>query len=351
MKIKNVLCEKNISTGYLYFYIHFIVEVACFYYLSSLVGDSAFLWIMPLLYDAIAFVPQSIIGYISDKYPKIKFGIIGVFLVIASFILCFTLNINSVYIPLLLLCFGNALIHVNGAEVTLTSSEGKMSHSAIFIAGGSFGVVTGKLIAKTVPYYIVILLMLTVIPFILLAEYKRNNKSNKCSKFNYASNKPQWIIILLAFLVVISRSYMGYGIPTSWNKSIMETILLYSFMGIGKALGGILIDLIGMRKTAYISVLFSIPFLLFGDNIMIVSLIGVMMFSMTMAITLGLLTSVLKNTPGLAFGITTIGLFLGTIPIFIVKITSFTLNSIIILSISLLCLIMLMTIIKKEKKV
>ena len=65
-----------------------------------------------------------------------------------------------------------------------------------------------------------------------------------------------------------------------------------------------------MRKTAIISTLCALPFLIIGDNLMLVSIIGVMFFSMTMSITLGLLASVLKQTPGLAFGLTTIGLFL-----------------------------------------
>ena len=92
---------------------------------------------------------------------------------------------------------------------------------------------------------------------------------------------------------------------------IFQTILLYFAMGLGKALGGIMADAIGLRKTAFISIVLALPFLLVGNNNMFISLIGVMMFSMTMAITLGVLVSVLKETPGLAFGLTTIGLFLG----------------------------------------
>ena len=43
---------------------------------------------------------------------------------------------------------------------------------------------------------------------------------------------------------------MGYGIPTSWNKSTFEMILLFSFMGVGKALGGILSDKFGIKNIA-----------------------------------------------------------------------------------------------------
>ena len=80
---------------------------------------------------------------------------------------------------------------------------------------------------------------------------------------------------------------------------------------------------------------------------MLVSIIGVMFFSMTMSITLGILVSVLKNSPGLAFGITTIGLFLGTAPIFFIKLTQ-EINIILIVVISILCSIALGSVLKKD---
>jgi MFS family permease len=188
-----------------------------------------------------------------------------------------------------------------------------------------------------------------MIPFVLLAEYYSNFKENACINFNYHNKdvKPS-IIILLAVLVVIVRGYMGYGIPTSWNKTTIELILLYTAMGLGKALGGILSDSFGIRKIAIISVLFSLPFLLFGDNIMLLSLMGIAMFSMTMSITLTLLVSVLKNKPGLAFGLTTIGLFLGSVPIFFIKLVGFIPNAILIVICSIICLLILLHIIRRD---
>ena len=91
MNMLNALKQKNISVGYLYFYIHFVTEVVCFYFMSKIIGDSYILWILPLLYDALAFVPQSLIGYICDK-TKVNAGIIGVILLFISF-LVFNLNI------------------------------------------------------------------------------------------------------------------------------------------------------------------------------------------------------------------------------------------------------------------
>ena len=346
-RIKNVLTEKNIICGYLYFYIHFIVEVVCFYYLSK-VSDSNIVWLVPFLYDAFAFVPQSIIGYISDKYPKINMGIVGIILLFVGITIFSFLDV-SMFISLFIICFGNAFLHISGAENTLKNSEGKLSHSAIFVSGGSFGVISGRLLAKTmVPSWILLIPILTLIPFVLYADTFTTSKS-ACNSFDYVkkSIKPG-IIILIAFIVVIIRGYMGYGIPTSWNKTILQNVLLFSFMGLGKALGGILSDAFGIRKTAIYSTLLAIPFLCFGDKIMIISLFGVMAFSMTMSITLAIIVSVLKNNPGLSFGITTIGLFIGTAPIFFVKTPNVMYNGIMIAVLSVLCSILLGKVLKGD---
>lgn len=351
-KIKEVLFEKNIGVGYLYFYVHMVTEILCFFVLSRVVGDSPFVWIFPLIYDSLAFMPQGIIGAISDKYPKIPVGIIGTILLVIGVIGCEVNFLPGRFSELIILCLGNAFLHVAGAEVTLRSSEGKLSHSAIFVAGGSFGVIIGKLLGKMpISYCWMCLLGLTMIPFILLGEEYRKENEKPCNNFNYQNEKIKpGIVVILAVLIVIVRGYMGYGIPLSWNKSILQSITLFCIMGTGKALGGILSDLIGMRKVAVLSMLIATPFLIIGDNHMFISLIGVMFFSMTMAVTLGLLTSVLKRKPGIAFGLTTIGLFLGTIPVFFFKIKTGLLNSIMISSLSIICCIIALFIIRKEDK-
>ena len=143
-RLKKIFTSHNIGAAYLYFYVHFATEVVCFYMLSRLIGDSAFLWFCPLIYDAIAFVPQSIFGRISDKYPKIKMGIIGAILMAIALVLS---NLSTLkFLPIIIVALGNAMLHINGAEVTLRCSNGKLAHSAIFVSGGSFGVVTGKLL-------------------------------------------------------------------------------------------------------------------------------------------------------------------------------------------------------------
>ncbi len=345
--------QKNMGAGWLYFYVHFVTEVICFYCLTRQTGYSAFNWAFPFLYDCIAFVPQSVIGALSDKYSGLKLGTAGVILMSISALMFRFAGGISPYISLAVLCIGNMFVHVNGAKVTLVCSEGKLSHSAIFVSGGAFGLITGRVLAwNGVPYIFVILLCLSAIPFTLLAELYLNNYDKKdipCEKFNYANPKLHpALIILIAFFVVIVRGYMGYGIPTSWKKTVLQTVMLYFSMGIGKLLGGISADCFGVRKTAIFSALAAVPFLLAGDKIMVLSLIGIMFFSMTMSITLALLVSVLKKNPGIAFGWTTLGLFIGTVPIFFVKITTFRTSCIVILLLTLVSVAALGAAIRKD---
>ena len=127
--------------GWLYFYIHLVTEVACFYFLSKVTNGALIVWLVPFIYDALAFVPQGIIGYFSDKFPKVNIGIIGIFLMILSYVLQFTLGTN-LFVNLFILTIGNCIMHISGAEDTLRVSNGLLSHPAIFVAGGSFGVIT-----------------------------------------------------------------------------------------------------------------------------------------------------------------------------------------------------------------
>lgn len=341
MKKRNVL-------GLMYAFVHFIVEVSCFYILSSY-NDSDYIWIIGLMYDCLAFVPQGFYGFLYDRNIKVNFGILGTVLTTASIIM-FGCSLNPIAVVFFLTA-GNAMIHLHAAELTLRGSEGKMSPAAVFVSGGSFGVITGKLFAQFgVPLlFILILNVVSIVPILVSATFKDQYKDENLKQYNYSrKNIKGTSIVLLATLVVAVRAYMGYGIPTSWNKTIVQNVALFVCMGIGKAMGGILIDKIGIRKTAFISTIGALPLLMFGNNIMSLSLIGIMLFSMTMAITLALIVSELHEAPGVAFGFTTTGLFIGSLPVFFFRIHSILANCIMVSVLSLLCIVILSKICRKE---
>lgn len=353
MSFINRLKDNKTGSGILYFYIHFVTEVICFFCITKNTSGFVLGWTLPFVYDALAFVPQSVVGEISDRFPRIRFGTAGVILMAAAGAVFWLMPHISPYIPLVLLCIGNVFVHVNGAEVTLRCSDGKLSPSAIFVSGGSFGVITGRIFASQgIPYPVVIAMTATAVPFTILAEKYRESADktdNPCRGFNYANpSVPSGVVIALTVFVVAVRGYMGYGIPTTWNKTVLQSVILYFSMGVGKALGGILADIFGVKKIALISALAALPLLLAGDNIMLISLVGVMFFSMTMSVTLAVLVSVLNRSPGLAFGWTTIGLFAGTAPIFFIRFNDFFSSCIMITVLTLISCAAMMIAIRRD---
>lgn len=332
--------KKSYLIGVLFFIIHFILEVSCFYTLANFTESSNY-FIIALLYDLFAFVPQGLFGALSDKYRKINFGQIGVLLIIFS-LMFLKFNLSTILI-FALLTIGNCIIHVEGAESTLGTSKGKMFPSALFVAGGAFGIITGRLLYKygISINFIVLLNVISLLLMIILSKYK-DIEDKELNDYNYDNkNIGLTTIVLLATFVVAVRSFTSYGIPTGWNKTVLQSILLFSFMGLGKALGGLLIDKTNIKFTSILSCLLSLPFLLFGDHNMYLSLIGIMLFSMTMPVTLAIIVSRLKKSPGIAFGFTTIGLFIGSLPAFFFTIDSIWVNAIVFTILTILCTIIL----------
>ncbi len=347
------LNTKYIGAGFLYFYIHFVTELVCFYMLTAYTEAPPMMWLIAFAYDMLAFAPQSLIGRLSDKYRSMPVGLIGLGLLAAALVLR-RLDL-PVFIPLTVLCLGNCCTHVSGAEATLRVSHGSLTHSAVFVSGGSFGVVFGQLLAKAGgPAWLLLVMIATAIPFEILAQMMVTDAVKDdavpCRAFRCHNAKiSRYLVIVLAVTVVAVRGFMAYGIPTSWRKTTMQTIMLFSFMGIGKALGGVMSDMFGIKKTAILSLVIALPFLLFGDKNMYISLFGVMLFSMTMSVTLAVLVSVMPRTPGLAFGFTTIGLFLGALPVFFVKITGFVQNCVILTVLTAVCVVCMYYSIRKDE--
>ena len=73
---------KNIHVGFIYAFVHFALEVGCFQYLYMLFKDNYMWWIVLLLYDILAFMPQSVIGTFCDRHQKFRVGTFGGILMI-----------------------------------------------------------------------------------------------------------------------------------------------------------------------------------------------------------------------------------------------------------------------------
>lgn len=318
-------------TAFSYWFVHFSVEVLCFFVLETIFPEfSVFRWIAVLTFDLVAFMTQPIVGIFFESHQKLRPGLIGGGMLIlgSGAALVLKEHFALMLIALVVFSLGNAMVHIGGALATARVSEGRLAEGAIFVAGGSFGVISGRMLAKLPTLWIVAFIPILVsLPVMYFVDKRMRDRYReeafdfikKPLKHDIANDRPAATVIVVLGLIVVARGYIGYGLPTGWNRLSIHTVLLFVFMGIGKMLGGILADRFGARNVGIASSLLSLPILLVSNNIMWLSLIGIALYSMTMAVTLGGLLSVLRYSPGIAFGITTISLILGSFPVFFME--------------------------------
>ena len=329
----------GLSQGVCYFFVHALVEIVCFTILSGYFSASGgLLWGAALLFDFFAFVIQGPIGDLNRRFKTLDIGSIGAALMLVG-VLTITGSADALSIlGLVLLALGNAFLHVSGAVSTTVLSGGRLLHSALFVAGGSFGVVTGQFLGGVLHLsrFWLILPLAAVEVLVLLTNRRWLKRDVSYPVFDLVKNPDRHsAVCLAAFAVTAVRSFIGYAIPISWKKELWQSFFLFGMMGLGKALGGYLADRFGARRTGVWSTVLCIPFLLFGKDLMLVSVFGVFCFSLTMSITFGMLLSVIRESPGSAFGVTTAALFAGLLPVFLFGSFGYLINGILIVILSL----------------
>ena len=190
--------KKNL--GELWFFIHFALEIICYQFYYFYFGNAVIAGLLALIYDILAFAPQLFIAFLAEKFPKMSCGIVGAVMVLAGGACGFVPNETVKITGFLVLSLGNAFVHVGGAEATVYRCQNKIAPSAIFIAGGALGVVTGRLLGQySVPFIIGWLIMLVFSALIPLSDKFKGERITPAIKMADAkkplafSFKPKWI--------------------------------------------------------------------------------------------------------------------------------------------------------------
>lgn len=304
-----------------YSVMHFIIDMMCgiimMALVSPLVGGTSSYIIAFILYDMVAFAFQLPFGIIADKINKNA-------LVSSLGTLFIALAFAFVKFPLamcVLAGIGNALFHVGGGIDVLNIANKKASKPGIYVATGAMGLFLGQKFSSFFIAHKAILIAILLIGAAVLAyAYKKINKdydvNNEEQKIDKIDSKA-FLVLFCIFITIVLRSYLGYILKYDWKSSLWLSILFVCGVVGGKMLGGILGDKFGLKKVATISLILSAICLGFAFNSPILGILGILLFNMTMPITLIMASNILPHNKGLAFGLTTLALFIGSIPSFL----------------------------------
>lgn len=309
----------------IYSVLHFIVDLACAILVSNLVtqkmGVGTNLFIAILIYNFFAFAIQLPIGIIADKINKNAIcSAIGCLLVAVGFRFE-----NFGIIACIIAGIGNAMFHIGGGIDVLNISDKKATYSGIFVSTGAMGVFLGgnSISISFDKYYIVILILLLSAGLLIWLYNRIKDKVNNAKIQIIKLNKNEWIAIICVFITVCIRSYVGMILSFTWKSSFLFALLSILGVVFGKILGGIVGDKIGFEKISISLLLSAILFIFSFDN-PIIGITAILLFNMTMPITLICLSNIFNNNKGLAFGLLTLALFVGAVPTFIGYNQSFT---------------------------
>ncbi len=307
--------------------VHLMVDMYCAVLFFGCISGGEKAWHAMVLYNACAFAGQAPIGALADRLGNgLAVAAAGCLLLGASWFF-HTVPIAAAVIAGL----GNGAFHA-GAGYSVLMDDGERARDlGIFVSTGAVGLYCGTadalIFVKGGLIFVGIFALLAgVIGFAAFDKRLRSAGAfaelEETASYKGAApslSMPRGGLLALCCLtaVVILRSFIGatecFAIPSMPGSA---TVLCVAG---GKALGGFIMDCVGPRKTSVFSLVPCAVIALFGVSLSTgaaARLIALLLFNMTMPITLFAAARLLKGAKGFAFGLLTFGLFIGCVPRF-----------------------------------
>lgn len=299
-----------------YTFAHFSVDFCCFFvlYASFVQQAPEQVGLGFLLYNGIAFGMQPLFGALCDARPRFPAAPLGCFLVLCALIVG-----KFSWLPLVVCAVGNALFHVGGGVNALSYANGRMARGGVFVSSGALGVALGTLCGGIGLWLRLLPMGLAAFSMVLcLLAYRRDRRA-PCTMvpFGAAAHRGAAFILVLCCVSIFIRAWVGGLVPMLWKQGVWLGLLPAVAACAGKAVGGFAADALGARLVGVGSLLLSAVLLCFGNQWAVTSLLGLFLFNFTMPVTLCAVADRLPGAPGLAFGLTTLALLCGTLPLFL----------------------------------
>jgi len=300
---------------------HFLVDFACAFLMFRFIAGTPEGPVGVLLYNFCAFAMQMPLGVVADNLNKnYLFALIGLVLVATAY--------GFVQIPLaavIVIGTGNAMFHIGGGIDVLNISEEKLSALGVFVSPGAFGIYFGTILGRgesmNAFYFPVMMLAAVILIYAVYKSQKGSHPKNAAfsiGNINSKSIESGRILIAVAcfFLVVCLRSFVGLALDFPWKGIGNWSVTLVCAVVFGKVAGGFVADKLGVGRTSILSLgAAALLFLLF--QIPVAGVAALLLFNMTMPITLWAMAKLFPGAKGFAFGLLTFALFLGFLPIYL----------------------------------
>lgn len=257
-----------------------------------------------LIYNFCAFALQMPLGVLTGRHGR-AFAVTGCILVFLAFYLT-----GAPMLAAICAGIGNAAFHIGGGAEVLSASD-RFGPLGVFVSPGAIGLYLGRICTAgaLLPQAILLAALL-----LLLTAPRRTEPQQHAAPVRQEAVSPVAVLPVAALLcVVILRSFLG--LATSMPGAAAIPWLTPLAVAGGKALGGLLADRVGVRRTSVVSLVCAAALFPFAGA-PLPALLALLLFNMTMPITLGAVARRMPGARAFGFGLLTFGLFLGYVPVF-----------------------------------
>jgi FSR family fosmidomycin resistance protein-like MFS transporter len=258
--------------------------------------------LLVLIYNALAFGSQPLIGYFADslRSPRI-FASGGMALLAASLI---TRGMGFGECAVLMSGLGSAAFHVGAGALTLRSCGGRSDAAGLFAAPGVIGLAIGGALSASghylyLPFFVALLSLIVVIQtWPVPAAQVSAVKPSKEPIFE----SHDWIMIGLLTAVAL-RSLVWTSFQLAGAGQITALVALAVAAGIGKIIGGFAAERLGYRRWTMISLLIAAPLLAFAGKKLALLLPGVALLQSSIPCSIAAMARLLPTRPATATGL------------------------------------------------
>lgn len=320
---------------------HLVTDGLCAYLVFSKLYTDDYLQtaILFFAYNILAFVTQAPVGILIDKYNKPKiFLAISIGFMVLGYVLS-----DLWYLSVIFIGISNSLFHVAGGRYITDKSGNDISHLGIFVSTGAIGLVLGqRYLSFTLMPYIFFTLLIVCGLIVIFSE----DSETKTYSESFDNKKLEIFALFAIVAVVVIRSFVGKVVSPDFTLSGHLFLVVAIATALGKAMGGVLSKLFGVRLITYISMIAAALCLTLGAGNIYVFVLGVFAFNFSMPITLCYANIMLRGHEGFAFGTLAASLTPGY---FFAMIFDYSLPMRIIVAI--MCLVSMFTIIIISKRI
>lgn len=300
--------------------IHALVDAASVFILfrdlpaSSATPLAAAGWIVA--YDILAFALQAPLGWLADRVADRQRGyrlvaLTGVALVGLALPLALPLPRGAALVAGL----GNALFHVGAGAVVLRGSAARAREAGLFVGPGVLGLTAGIFLGRSTSACRPGLLLLCLAALAVGSWALRLRAQAPAPLPLSPSRRTVQAALGLLLLTVVLRALIGDTLSAYWRAESTHVIVALALAACcGKLLGGETADRCGWVRTAVVALVAAAAAMAGALVHPGAAFAAMLLLQTTMPLTLKAVHLALPDRPGLAFGLPSLALLVGSLP-------------------------------------